>query len=108
MKKLAAVSVTVSVLAFGCATLAPATPAELEAAATVRVQKADPPENCVRVGAVSAGDSMADADAIDAKLRLAAARKGGNFVRLEAMNAGYSKGTAFQCPEAAPPTAPSP
>jgi hypothetical protein len=79
----------------GCATV---TPEQRMAARQIRIVTSDPGAACEDLGAVSGGSYMGDQDAVRDGLRLDAARKGANMVRLDGMRPGYSVGTAFRCP----------
>jgi hypothetical protein len=87
------------IAAIGCGT-ATLTPE----AASVKLMKSDPPANCTEVGSVSAyriGPSYQDK--LKNALREDAAKKGGNYVRLESLTSdGNAAGTAYKCAEAAP------
>ena len=66
----------------------------------VRLMKSDPPMSCTMVGDVQAkGDDMNEAKD---NLRLKADEKGGNYLRLDALNMSggdaIAAGAAFVCP----------
>lgn len=71
-------------------------------AKNVKLQREDPPKNCVEIGKVQGSVSSAHGKIEQAieDMKLDAARKGANFVRMEATSSyGTSaSGTAFQCP----------
>jgi hypothetical protein len=100
--RLAAAAIGALVL-LGCATV---TPQERLAARAIPIMVGDPRPGCEDVGTVSGGSYMADNDAVRDQLRLAAARRGANYIRLDGTRPGYSIGTAFRCPETAAPAAP--
>lgn len=102
--RLAAAAILALVLS-GCATV---TPQERLAARTIQIMTGDPRPGCEDVGTVSGGSYMADNDAVRDQMRLAAARKGANYIRLDGTRPGYSIGTAFRCPETTAPAAPPP
>ncbi len=83
------------ILLGGCASV---TPEQRAAAQKIRIVSNDPPGGCEDLGAVSGGSYMGDEDAVREGLRLEAARKGANLVRLDGMRPGYDVGTAFRCP----------
>jgi hypothetical protein len=67
-----------------------------EAGKGVQLMKSDPPEGCREVGSVA---GKGDDEQIKVGLRNGAARKGGNYVRMETFNAATETqtGTAFRC-----------
>lgn len=92
MKRLVFLMVAGAVMAAGCGS----TPGKN---LNVQMMKNDPPMGCRMVGDVqSDGDDMNEAKAY---LREAAAEKGGNYVRLDALNlsrgGAIAAGTAFNC-----------
>ena len=74
------------------------TPEQQVQAEAIRINKSDPPADCVEKGSVSAGSTMGDRSEINQKLRSKALRLGANYVRMDVGNAGYINGTAFFCP----------
>ena len=97
MKRLMMVMVVGAFVVSGCGS-AP------EKKVDVQLMKNDPPMGCRMVGDVqSKGDDMNEAKA---NLRQQAAEKGGNYVRLDALNlAGgdaVAAGAAFQCQKSEP------
>ncbi len=97
MKRLMMVMVAGAFVVSGCGS-AP------EKKIDVQLMKSDPPMGCRMVGDVqSKGDDMNEAKA---NLRQQAAEKGGNYVRLDALNlAGgdaVAAGAAFHCQKSEP------
>ena len=93
MKRLVFLMVAGAVMVSGCGS----TPEKKEI--NVQLMKSDPPMGCQMVGDIqSKGDDMNEAKA---NLRQQAADKGGNYVRLDALNmAGgdaIAAGAAFNC-----------
>jgi hypothetical protein len=78
-----------------CATV---TPEQRAAAQKIRIITGDPPPGCDDLGSVSGGSYMGDEEAVREGLRLEAARKGADVVRLDGARPGYAVGTAFRCP----------
>ena len=72
-----------------------------KAGAAVKVMKADPPQGCSELGAVS-GRAIGPDHIERSKngMRNEAAEKGANYVRLENLDTenGYAAGTAYKCP----------
>ena len=68
----------------------------------VLLMKSDPPPDCREVGSVAA---RGDDEEIKVGMRHAAAKKGGNYVRMEAFNplTSTGTGTAFRCANAESP-----
>lgn len=104
-------AVPLTVLAFGLGGCFPAVPVTPEGQ-HVRLMKGDPPSGCEELRSVEGQDTgftEAGADQEQAKSRLknAAGSLGGNYVRMETVeksgNTVTIHGTAYRCPESAPP-----
>jgi hypothetical protein len=87
-----------ALLALGCSASA------ATAGGNVRVERADPPENCEQISVLSAYASNTgnDDESVREKLRNQAAISGANYVRLDKLGGSSSlkeyTGTAFKCP----------